>query len=162
MRRWMLLEESTGGAGLRVSDAFDQGHPCHSRSVVTMVDDDNDPAVLIAGDPDDDARIWLLVDRVSRTDRVDGDEQRSHGVQPRRTPSRRLERNGAVQLHDGVEVDVHVTVRDKIPQADEALWPSAKEVARTLDVHRAFGVWRKTRDAPGGPGGVIVVRRGGS
>lgn len=51
-----------------------------------MVHDDNDPAVLIAGDPDDLARIWLLVDRVSSTDRPtamsSGHMVCSHGALP--------------------------------------------------------------------------------
>ena len=51
-----------------------------------MVDDDNDPAVVIAGDPDDDARVWLLVDRVSGTDRPttmsSGHMACSHGAPP--------------------------------------------------------------------------------
>lgn len=33
---------------------------------------------------------------------------------------------------------MHVAVRDEIPQADEALWPSPKKVAGTLDVRRAW------------------------
>jgi len=49
----VLVEDIQGWGGLAVQCCLDQSHPGHPRSVVALVDDDNDLSFLISGDPDD-------------------------------------------------------------------------------------------------------------
>lgn len=82
----MLVDDIVDRGRLAGQCRLDQSHPRHPRPVVTVVDDDNDLAALVAGDPDDHARVRALIDGVSRPDRPptvgNGHMACSHGAPP--------------------------------------------------------------------------------